>query len=279
MIIANNTELQHALPNQIVVVEGEDNLFDKIKAGLTLCERHLTIELLGDDVYSLVIRNRNSTLWSMCATVISCWTLYLEIPALDLVLTPNGFGIVQNSNVVPASKERVERLRTAMIERRDHALSSLLQTLRCVDEWQNSSQQLNWARSLLQDIHLAQQWKDRKEYVGEWEALMAMRTAAEEPQQMLAEKYISNEVMERVCLHMSMDPDNSEGILNDTRLGSRLVGQLMKVLNGGKPDFKRLFLIVNYLRENDSDWQSSDVAELYAVPAFQNEKKSPGYFF
>lgn len=32
------------------------------------------------------------------------------VPSLDLVLTPNGFGIVSNQNVAPASRDRVARL-------------------------------------------------------------------------------------------------------------------------------------------------------------------------
>ena len=34
----------------------------------------------------------------------------IAIPSLDLVLTTNGFGIVSNQNVVPASRERVDAL-------------------------------------------------------------------------------------------------------------------------------------------------------------------------
>ena len=41
------------------------------------------------------------------------------IPHLDLILTPNGFGIVNNSSIAPASKERVERLIASLLSNRD----------------------------------------------------------------------------------------------------------------------------------------------------------------
>ena len=41
------------------------------------------------------------------------------VPHLDLILTPNGFGIVNNSNIAPASKERVERLIASLLSNRD----------------------------------------------------------------------------------------------------------------------------------------------------------------
>ena len=41
------------------------------------------------------------------------------IPHLDLILTPNGFGIVNNYNIAPASKERVERLIASLLSNRD----------------------------------------------------------------------------------------------------------------------------------------------------------------
>ena len=46
------------------------------------------------------------------------------IPHLDIILTPNGFGIVNNSNIAPASKERVERLINSLLDNRDNEIES-----------------------------------------------------------------------------------------------------------------------------------------------------------
>ena len=39
---------------------------------------------------------------------------YNALPTLDLVATPNGFGVVSNNNIAPASKERVAALRESL---------------------------------------------------------------------------------------------------------------------------------------------------------------------
>lgn len=39
---------------------------------------------------------------------------YRALPTLDLVATPNGFGVVSNNNIAPASKERVAALRESL---------------------------------------------------------------------------------------------------------------------------------------------------------------------
>lgn len=44
------------------------------------------------------------------------------IPHLDIILTPNGFGIVNNSNIAPASKKRVERLINSLLDNRDNEI-------------------------------------------------------------------------------------------------------------------------------------------------------------
>ena len=51
------------------------------------------------------------------------------IPSLDLVLTPNGFGIVNTTTIVPASKERIERLQLSIESLRDTVIEQLLHRL------------------------------------------------------------------------------------------------------------------------------------------------------
>lgn len=60
------------------------------------------------------------------------------VPQLDLVLTPNGFGVVSNTNIAPASKERVERLLLSLEKMRDDTLSILLPLLANTEAWATS---------------------------------------------------------------------------------------------------------------------------------------------
>ena len=55
-----------------------------------------------------------------------------------LVLTPNGFGVVSNTNIAPASKERVERLLLSLEKMRDDTLAVLLPLLTQEAAWATS---------------------------------------------------------------------------------------------------------------------------------------------
>lgn len=70
------------------------------------------------------------------ACVTAAWE---AVPALDLVATPTGFGIVSNQNTAPASKERVAALREKL--RRDKTLSweSLVTALMEKTTWRDTA--------------------------------------------------------------------------------------------------------------------------------------------
>ena len=51
---------------------------------------------------------------------------YEAIPALDLIATPNGFAVVNNQNLAPASKERVAALRESYRQGKSRYVSALI---------------------------------------------------------------------------------------------------------------------------------------------------------
>lgn len=56
-----------------------------------------------------------------------CYTAaYEAIPALDLIATPNGFAVVSNQNLAPASKERVAALRESYRQSKSRYTSGLI---------------------------------------------------------------------------------------------------------------------------------------------------------
>lgn len=62
------------------------------------------------------------------------------IPHIDLVLTSTGFGVVSNTNVAPASAERVNRLLDSLIRSEIHAYYRLIDAMRGVANWSDSIQ-------------------------------------------------------------------------------------------------------------------------------------------
>ena len=68
-----------------------------------------------------------------------CCRAYADtIPHLDLILTDSGFGVVSTDNITPASADRVNRLRTRLLDVYDEAVDSLLGSLRAHIEWRDT---------------------------------------------------------------------------------------------------------------------------------------------
>lgn len=274
MIFVTSQEiLSKVFGNEVVAVEGERSLFDKITFELEQSEHWLVEEVVGDMVAQIEV---GTSLANACVTCVACDAMRRAIPSLDLILTPNGFGVVQNANVVPASKERVERLIESMQIRRDTALNTIIKMLMREEGWQDSEQRQWFAEGIFQLPEQSTMWCKRKEYSDDWEALKGMRLESLPILQRYRERYISNEVMDRVQLALC---SNKADDINDRRLGKRLISIVLREMNGTPFSHKYIDPIVNYLREVDDDWKSSSVAALYAEPVFQNTKKSPGYFF
>lgn len=121
------------LPNTFAVVEGESPLCEKVQGyanrAASMLEHHIT----GDTDFSEYIAISEH----IERTVIS-WAIAEALPALDLVITPAGTGIVNTQNVVPASKERVERLIEFFYRAACNNISALMDMLPHCEQWRNS---------------------------------------------------------------------------------------------------------------------------------------------
>lgn len=71
----------------------------------------LTLNLLGADLNTALMALEVTTVHRIVANKLLALTAYhAAIPFVDIVQTENGFAVVSNNNLAPASKERVERL-------------------------------------------------------------------------------------------------------------------------------------------------------------------------
>ena len=95
------------------------------------------------------------------------------IPHLDIILTPNGFGIVNNSNIAPASKERVERLINSLLDNRDNEIESMLSMLPKETGWTSSDQGRFFASTMFPNIDVTTRLP--KVSCGRWEQYLTVR--------------------------------------------------------------------------------------------------------
>ena len=143
MIITTINQFIEAVPTVNSEIDFAD-LRTYIKSG----ELWLKNNVLGTALFARVnafqdpLQEPDATLKELCTNVIANHAYWDAIPFLDLVHTPSGFGVINNNQKAPASKERVERLRMQCLSRRDNEVENLIlfleQNAIYHDDWEGS---------------------------------------------------------------------------------------------------------------------------------------------
>ena len=262
MMIENDAALRRYIPNALVTVQGEQSLFDKMQVELQLSE-------------SWFVRIFSDTDTSDAAKKVVATDAFIRaVPSLDLVLTPNGFGIVSNNTIAPASRDRVDRLLSSLEQNRDFAIDQLLHTLLLDNEWRATAQGRFFLATLQQTpqafpsaLHKGKAWQ----YFEQTHAQLVLI------EQQLAEHYISCEVYARLRNAAAGTPSDDEQLLI-----SSLQAIELDLLQGKPLPYKQLVSLVDYIRQREEvfpEWQTSTTAELYKSHYFENKKNSSGYWF
>lgn len=201
-IITSDTELRRLIPHVLATVEGESTLFEKLTPFLETSEEWVRQFFIPDDIFEQVAESTSATtaeansprsiLHSSLSKVIVNHAFMAAVPSLDLVLTPNGFGIVSNTNVVPASKERIERLLASLEAERDRNLEQLLLRLPTIEGWEVSQQGKYFASTMFPFLGLCRRLAIR-EHV--WEEYQHLHDCLIKIENVLAETYFSQEQM------------------------------------------------------------------------------------
>ena len=144
MIVKTLDQFTKAVPTAVAITD-----FADIEPYISSAELWAKNQILGSDLYVYVNDiaapeegSDDATLLQLCVNVISNHTYWDAIPFLDLVHTNSGFGVISAQNKVPASKERVDRLREQCLIRRDNEVELLIAYLETHadyhDEWKGS---------------------------------------------------------------------------------------------------------------------------------------------
>lgn len=279
IFIINNTTLLAQVPNVELTVEGEATLFDKVKPWLTMAEQWTVNTFLGNSLAQTIAANTTTTIWQQVAGLIVAEAMRQAIPELDLVLTPNGFGIVSNQNVAPASKERVERLINAMTAKRDYCIEMLLDNLHGNADWQDTPQRAWFCQTLLQTPKVCIDCVEDHHFDGDrWTRFLTLREKAMIVESKLAEKWLGNALLQRLRLQLNAPGASVDAV----QLAIHVRQCVFGALKGWPVDYKTMNRVVNFVRtrpEEYPEWAASDTAKLFDPPVFRNKKDSSGYFF
>ena len=197
------------------------------------------------------------------------------VPSLDLVLTPNGFGIVSNTNVAPASKERVERLIASLLDMRDKAVEQLLNQLPLMQSWTASAQCRWFTATLFPNIDLVSLCGFTEH---RWEKYLELRSKVLDIEDSLAEEYFSHELM-AVLRQQALATSANESY---AWIVARMKPQIVDFIHDKPIAQQKIVDIVNFIRNNPEEfpeWHNSDTAKLFSPPKFENKITNKGYWF
>ena len=276
-IIKTEAQLRAHIPNIIATVKGETPLIERLSLFLDLAEDWVKTTFTSESTFNTICGYTDSNpVKILTARLVVADALHRAIPSLDIVLTPNGFAVVNTSNLAPASKPRVDRLVGSMLAHRDDCIAALLPELVGASKWLTSSQADFFGATLFPDLDIV-------DAVGgatgsKWEKYLELRPQVIDLEASLAEEWFSPELMS------ALRSENLRGDLTEKRnvIVRQVKAQILGYLKSGSFNSRRLADIVNYIRLNEEsfkEWHRSETAKLFAPPVFRNEKKAKGYWF
>ena len=286
LLIPDNNVLLQFVPNVLKSVQGESLLFDKIAPHLEVAEAWLTTTFLSEAVLTELLsvsENANNKLLHYARMAVVAEAMLHAVPQLDLVLTPNGFGVVSNTNIAPASKERVERLLLSLERMRDDTTSVLLPLLTQETAWATSAPCLFFEQTLYPWLDLPRKLGSTEHAWLHYQELHSKLIAIEER---LAHDFFSCEllnVLRKANLHNTWENTASAPHYRSAWQHIFAIVLFMLREEEANPPFASCIEVVNSLRNAPDavfhEWKNSEVAKLFENHGYKNLKKNGGFWF
>ena len=280
-LITTDEQLRLLIPNVLATVEGEPTLIEKLYPYLETAEQWAIDTFVPEDIFNEIAESNsfgpNERFRYPLEKLVACHAYMTAIPSLDLVLTPNGFGIVSNQIVVPASRERVDALITSLESQRDAAIEALIYRLSSRTDWRESTQGKYFAATMFPFLNLCRRLAIREHL---WDSYQQLRERLIKIENVLADTYFSQEQMHVFRTHV-ITQGRTATPLEDQVIRS-LQSYELQLLTDIQVHPQCYYDLVNIIREHEDvfpAWHSSTVAELYKPKIFENKKKSSAYWF
>ena len=231
----------------------------------------------------LSTRDANNKLLHYARMAVVAEAMLHAVPQLDLVLTPNGCGVVSNTNIAPASKERVERLLLSLEKMRDDTLAVLLPLLTQEVAWATSDPCLYFEQTLYPWLDLPRKLGSTDHAWLRYQELHSKLIAIEER---LAHDFFSCEllnVLRKANLHN--DWENTASAPHYRSAWQHIFAIVLFMLREeeANPPFASCIEVVNSLRNAPDgifkEWKQSETTALFENHGYKNDKKKGGSWF
>ena len=284
-LITSEEILRRYIPNVLTSVKGEVPLIDKLTSFLDIAEEWVAHSFTSESTFSAIAGYADANvIKTYAAKVVVCEAFKNAVPSLDLILTPNGFGIVSNSNVAPASKERVYRLVDSLEAERDNAIRLLLSSLPGEPSWMTSTQCEYFSATMFPNLDIC-------DYLGvahqQWKKYQEVRATLLEIEQHIATQFLGQEQLD-VFRKEAMSPSSTSSLMKTViRSLQAAEAQMLKAtLSPTAPSAcippTALVSIVNCIRTHPTEfpqWHASPIAALYYPDIYEIKKNDKGYWF
>lgn len=282
-LINNDTDLRRYIPNQVVAVKGEASLFDKIAYWLDTAEQWIFATFCPASVVDAILAdNPHSPIRNPLAAIAAHQALADAIPSLDFVQTVNGFAVVSNQNLAPASRDRVDRLIAAHRSQCDTAINALMPLLAAIPEWRDTPPCDFFRATLFLPKHIISLSPARAPHSTLWDKYLELRPKIINAEATLAARFISHELMQRLRDETLGISTLSQLSTINSKLCEALRGHAADIVCDRPPRDENLRDIVEYIRKRPDtfpEWHRSDTARLFSPPVFRNAKEARGYWF
>ncbi len=280
-LITTDEQLRMLIPHVFATAEGEPTLFEILSPFIDTAEQWAIDTFVPDAIFDEIAEDDgfgpNERLRFPLEKLVACQAYMTAIPSLDLVLTPNGFGIVSNQNIVPASRERVDALMNSLESQRDSAIEALILRLSSRTDWQQSAQGKYFGATMFPLLNLCRRLAIREHI---WDSYQQLHERLIKIENVLADTYFSQEQMQVFRSQVITQYSTSKPI--EERVIRSLQAYELQLLTDIQVHPQCYYDLVTIIRERPDDfpaWHTSPVAELYCPAVFKNKKTSSAYWF
>lgn len=271
-LITSDQQIKNFLPNLVVTAKGSPSWLEKltpfIENAIAWLESYIVeISMLKEDIDLHMARK---------AVVFMAWAD--AAPQLDLVATPNGFGIVSTDTIAPASAQRVEAAIKSARTAADRTICMLISRLKNNFGWKYTEYAENF-KNVFGDPDLYATYCEVSDNIVKsyFDSLPLIAYVETE----MAKNWFSAEVVNiwSSCVFNS----NFESRLQQKRISiaRKIAAQLIRGKESVREMVSAIFDTFRFSQgDKDSEaWIDSEYGDAFNNNYFTNEKNSSGYFF
>lgn len=241
----------------------------------------LRYDIFGTDLYAyLEAKSKEDLPEVKAAMLVVCLYAYSSaIPFLDVIQTENGFAIISNTNVVPASKERVDRL-VAQVEKRlssalDTLITIVLRTEDLLTLWKKQDflflrhSEIVFLTTRELSYHSVNKVATYKDLYSSHSHILSL--------QVELEKYVSADYLKELLVK------RAGGTLSDP--DKKIFPQLQVIIGlylQKRDPYKVIEKVVNLMVSNPDDYPAYIASEEYRLKIsgkYENKRQDPTFFF